>query len=77
MNAREPFQSREGRNKVITSVTGVDEQDKRNLSGMAPVSTRLAESFGAVPALKKRIKLEKITEIANEEHAQHAAGEGL
>jgi len=40
-------------------------------------SRRLEESFQAVPALNTRRTLEEMTAIAQEEHAQEVASEGL
>lgn len=58
---------------------GIKPRDKVALSlaedgvKVTPVGGRLAESFGAVPALKEPRTLEEMTRIANEEHAQYVA----
>jgi len=44
---------------------------------ITPLRSRLEASFQAVPPLKHPLTLKEITDIAREEHAQEAAGEGL
>ena len=44
---------------------------------IAPTDSQYEASFQAVPALGKRRTLDEMTEIAQEEHAQEAAREGL
>jgi AbrB family looped-hinge helix DNA binding protein len=44
---------------------------------VTPLGGSVAESFGAIPALREPRTLEEMTQIAHEEHAQHVASEGL
>lgn len=58
------------KDKVVFTV------DKEGIR-IAPVKSRLAAGFGAVPALKQPLTWKEIEEIAREEHAQEVAAEGL
>jgi AbrB family looped-hinge helix DNA binding protein len=44
---------------------------------MKPVRSPVEESYQAIPALKKPLTVEEMTEIASEEHAEEAAKEGI
>ncbi len=58
------------KDKVLIYVEGDDIR-------IASATSRLAKSYGAVPALDKPLTWKEIEEIAREEHAQEAAREGL
>ncbi len=69
--------------KEMREALGVKPKDKVafKLEGkeikVVPLGSLIEASFQAVPALKKSISLEEMTELAVEEHAQHVAQEGL
>lgn len=44
---------------------------------LAPARSPLETIYQSVPALPRQLAVEDMTEIAAEEHAQHAAREGL
>jgi AbrB family looped-hinge helix DNA binding protein len=44
---------------------------------LAPARSALETIYRSVPALPRPLSVEEMTEIAAEEHAQHAAREGL
>ena len=50
--------------------------DKKTVK-ITPVGSPLDASFGAVPKLKKPLTFKQMTDIAQEEHAQHVAVEGV
>ena len=58
------------RDKVAFKVEGEEVK-------IAPVGSRLAASYMAVPALKHPRSFKEMAEIAREEQAQEAASEGL
>ena len=69
--------------KEMREALGVKPKDKvafkldGNEIKVVPVGSPVESSFQAVPALKKPMSLDELTEIAAEEHAQHVAQEGL
>ena len=52
-------------------------QVKDDVVTLAPAQSALETIYQSVPALSRSLTVEEMTDIAAEEHAQHAAREGL
>ncbi len=69
--------------KEIREKLGIKPKDKiafraeKGKIRIIPLGSPIEASFQAVPALKRKVSLEQMIEIAAEEHALHAAREGL